>query len=147
MKDDYFTFKLQGVNTSAFIGNDVVIEDVNLLAGQFCHKRKTLEQAIGQSNSIVILQKQQESFDKSLNREISSFEQIFRNDPEMKIRLIPALIHIASFKNIKKRYLHNKFDSEKQLMNPELLKINWYPSVDYLIRRFVMQNKSIHTVT
>ena len=39
MRDDYFMFKLWGVNTSAFVGNDVVIEDVNLLAGQFRHKR------------------------------------------------------------------------------------------------------------
>ena len=27
-------------------------------------------------------------------------------------------------------------------MSPELLKTNWYPAADYLIRRFVRQNKS-----
>ena len=27
-------------------------------------------------------------------------------------------------------------------MNPELLKTNWHPVADYLIRRFVRQNKS-----
>ena len=27
-------------------------------------------------------------------------------------------------------------------MNTELLKTNWYPAADYLIRRFVRQNKS-----
>ena len=27
-------------------------------------------------------------------------------------------------------------------MNPELLKMNWYPAADYLIRRFVRQNQS-----
>ena len=54
MKNGYFTFKLRGVDTSAFVGND----NVNLLAGQFRHKWQTLEQAIEPSNSIEILQKQ-----------------------------------------------------------------------------------------
>ena len=76
MKVSYFTFKLQSVDTSAFVGNDAVIEDVNLLAGEFRHKRQTLEQAIAQSKSIDILQKQQQSFDKNLNIEASSFEQV-----------------------------------------------------------------------
>ena len=113
MRDGYFTFKLRGVDTLAFVGNDAVIEDVNLLAGQFRHKRQTLEQAIEQSNSIDILQKQQESFDKNLNIEVSSFDQVFKDDRETKIRLIRALIHFDSFKN-KKRLLHNEFSSEKQ---------------------------------
>ena len=141
MKDGYFTFKLRDVDTSAFVGNEAVIEDVNLLAGQFRHKRQTLEQAIDQSNSIDILQKQQESFNKNLNIEASSFEHVFKDDRETKIRLIRALIHFDSFKN-EKRLLHNEFSSEKQLMNPELLKTNWYPAADYLIRRFVRQNVS-----
>ena len=132
MKDGYFTFKLRNVDTSAFVGNDAVIQDVNLLAGQFHHKRQTLEQAIDQSNSIDILQKQQELFNKNLNIEASSFEQVFKDDRETKIRLIRALIHFDSFKN-KKRLLHDEFSSEKQLMNPELLKTNWYPAADYLI--------------
>ena len=140
MRDGYFTFKYRGVDTLAFVGNDAVIEDVNLLAGQFRHKRQTLEQAIEQSNSIDILQKQQESFDKNLNI-ASSFDQVFKDDRETKIRLIRALIHFDSFKN-KKRLLHNEFSSEKYLMNPELLKTNWYHAADYLIRRFVRQNKS-----
>ena len=84
MKDGCFTFKLWGVDTSAVVGNDAVIEDVNLLAGQFRHKRQTLEQAINQSNSIDILQKQQESFDKNLNIEASSFEQYFKDDLKRK---------------------------------------------------------------
>ena len=46
MKDGYFTFKLRGVDTEAFVDNDAVIEDFNLLAGQFRHKRQTFEQAI-----------------------------------------------------------------------------------------------------
>ena len=112
-KDSYFTFKLWGVDTPALVGNDVVIEDGNLLAGQFHHKRQTLEHAIEQSNSIDILQKQQESFDKNLNIEVSSFDQVFKDDRETKIRLIRALIHFDSFKN-KKRLLHNEFSSEKQ---------------------------------
>ena len=33
MKDGCFTFKLPGVDTSLFVGNDGVIEDVNFLAG------------------------------------------------------------------------------------------------------------------
>ena len=124
MKDGYFTFKLRGVDTSAFAGNDAVIEYVNLLAGQFRHKQQTLEQVIEQSNSIDILQKHQESFDKNLNIEASSFDQVFKDDRETKIGLIRALIHFDSFKN-KKKLLHKEFSSEKHLMNPELLKANW----------------------
>ena len=133
MKDGYFMFKLRGVDTSAFVGNDEVIKDVNLLADQFCHKWQILEQTIEKSNLIDILQKQQESFYKSLNKEPYSLEQIFKDIRETKIWLIRALIHFDSFKN-KKRLLHNEFSSEKQLMNPELLKTNWYPAADYLIR-------------
>ena len=140
IKDGCFTFKLRAVNTSAFVGNDAVIEDVNLLADQFRHTRQTLGQAVDQSNSIDILQKQQESFDKNLNIEASSFEQIFKGESETKIRWIRALIHFDSIK-IKISLLHNEFSIEKQLLNPELLKTNWYPAADYLIRRFVRQNK------
>ena len=103
MKDGCYTFKLRGVGTSLFVGNDGVIEDVNFLAGQFCHKRQTFEQAIYQSNSIDILQKQQESFNKNLNIEACSFVQDFKDDRETKIWLIRALIHFDSFKN------NNKF--------------------------------------
>ena len=42
MKDGCFKFKLRGVGTSLFVCNDGVIEEVNFLAGQFCHKRKLL---------------------------------------------------------------------------------------------------------
>ena len=70
LKDGYFTFKLRHSNTSAFAGNDAVIEDVNLLAGQFRHKRQTSEQAIDQSNSIDTLQKQQQIFDENLQIKI-----------------------------------------------------------------------------
>ena len=107
MKDGYFTFKLRGVDTSAFAGNDAVIEYVNLLAGQFRHKQQTLEQVIEQSNSIDILQKHQESFDKNLNIEASSFDQVFKDDRETKIWLIRALIHFDSFKNKKNFYIKN----------------------------------------
>ena len=62
-----------------------MIEDVNLLAGQFRHKRQTLEQAINQSNSIDTLQKQQESFAENLNIEASSFEQYFNDDLKRKL--------------------------------------------------------------
>jgi len=55
MKDGFFTFNLRDNAHSAFVGNDAVIEDVNLLAGQFRHKRQTLDQAIQQSNCIQIL--------------------------------------------------------------------------------------------
>lgn len=75
LKDGYFTFKLRHSNTSAFVGNDAVIEDVNLLAGQFHHKRQTLEQAIDQSNSIDTLQKQQQIFDKNLQIKITDCEK------------------------------------------------------------------------
>ena len=75
LKDDYFTFKLRHSNTSAFVGNDAVIEDVNLLAGQFRHKRQTLEQAIDQSDSIDTLQKQQQIFDKNLQIKITDCEK------------------------------------------------------------------------
>ena len=107
MRDGYFTFKLRGVDALAFVGNDAVIEDVNLLAGQFRHKPQTLEEAIEQSNSIDILQKQQESFDKNLNIEASSFDQVIKDDRETKIRLIRALIHFDSFKNKNDFYITN----------------------------------------
>ena len=58
MMDGYFTFQLRDSSKSAFVGYDATIEDVNLLAGQFRHKRQTLEQAIEQSLCIDILQKQ-----------------------------------------------------------------------------------------
>ena len=67
MREGFFTHKLRNTDKSAFVGNDAVIEDVNLLAGQFRHKRQTLEQAIDQSNSIDVLQKQRQLFDKNLN--------------------------------------------------------------------------------
>ena len=95
MKDGCFTFKLRGVDTSAFVGNDVVIEDVNLLADQFCRKR--------------------ELFDKNLNIETSSFVQVFKDDCKIKIWSIRALIHFDSFKN-KQGFLHNEFSCEKQLI-------------------------------
>ena len=104
MRDGYFTFKFRGVDTLAFVGNDAVIEDVNLLAGQFRHKRQTLEQAIEQSNSIDILQKQKESFNKNLNIEASSFGHVFKDDCKTKIRLMQALIHFESFKNKKNTF-------------------------------------------
>ena len=49
MNDSHFTFKLQGVNTSVFVGNDAVTERVALFAGQFRCKQETFEQAIDQS--------------------------------------------------------------------------------------------------
>ena len=116
------------------------------MARQFHHKRQTLEQAIDQSNSIDILQKQQESFNKNLNIEASSFEQVFKDDRETKIRLIRTLIHFDSFKN-KKRLLHDEFSSEKKLMNPELLKTNWYPAADYLIVRQNISNPFCNLIT
>ena len=37
----------------------------------------------------------------------------------------------------------NEFSSkENQNLNPEILKRNWYPAADFLIRRYVKQNKS-----
>ena len=53
-----------------------------------------------------------------------------------------ALLHFASFKN-KKRPLVNEFSCEdNKTLNPKVLKTNWYPAADFLIRRFVKQNKS-----
>ena len=43
MREGFFTHKRRNTDKSAFVGNDAVIEDVNLLAGQFHHKRQTLE--------------------------------------------------------------------------------------------------------
>ena len=45
------------------MGNVAVTEDVNLLVGEFRQKRQALEQAIDQSNSLDILQKQQQKLD------------------------------------------------------------------------------------
>ena len=110
-----------------------MIEDVNLLAEQFRHKRQTLEQAIDQSNSIHVLQKQQQLFDKNLNMQASECDQIFKDDCETKIHLVCALIHFNSFKN-KNRLLYNEFSTENCVLNPEILKRNWYPGADYLIQ-------------
>ena len=141
MREGFFTYKLRNTDKSAFVGNDAVIEDVNLLAGQFLHKRQTPEQAIGQSNSIDVLQKQQQLFGKNLNIQTSEYDQIFKDDRETKIRLVRALMYFNSFKN-KNRLLYNEFSTENRVLNPEILKPNWYPATDYLIRRFVKQNTS-----
>ena len=66
-REGFFTHKLRNTDKSTFVGNDAVIEEVNLLAGQFRHKRQTLEQVIDQSNAIDVLQKQQQLFDKNVN--------------------------------------------------------------------------------
>ena len=53
-----------------------------------------------------------------------------------------GLLHFASFKN-KKQLLVNEYSCEyNKTLNPEVLKTNWYPVADFLIRRFVKQNKS-----
>ena len=53
-----------------------------------------------------------------------------------------ALLHFASFKN-KNRPIVNEFGCEdNKTLNPEVLKTNWYRAADFLIRRFVKQNKS-----
>ena len=120
LKDGYFRFKLHDSNTSAFAGNFVVIEVVNLLADQFRHKPQTFEQAIDQSNSIDILHKQQQKFDE----------------------LARALLHSKFFKN-KKRLFANEFSCDNiRTLNSEVLKTNWYPGADFFIRGSVEQNKS-----
>ena len=73
IREGFFTYKLRNTDKLAFVGNDAVLE-VNLLAGQFCHKRETLEQVIDQSNSIDVLQKQQQLFDKNLNVQSSGYD-------------------------------------------------------------------------
>ena len=53
-----------------------------------------------------------------------------------------ALLHFVSFKN-KNRPIVNEFGCEdNKTLNPEVLKTNWYRAADFLIRRFVKQNKS-----
>ena len=59
LKDGYFTYYLRNRDGSAYVGFDVVIEDVNLLAGDFRYKRQNLVQAIQQSNLIELFLKQQ----------------------------------------------------------------------------------------
>ena len=52
------------------------------------------------------------------------------------------MLHFGSSKN-KKRPLLNEFSSkDNQMVNPEILKTNWYPAADFLVRRFVKNNKS-----
>ena len=71
--------------------------------------------------------------------------QIFKDDREIKICLVRALTHFSSFKN-KNRLLYNEFSAENRILNvlnPKILKLNWYPAADYLIRRFVKKNTSI----
>ena len=64
-----------------------MIEDVNLLADQFCHKR--------------------ELFDKNLNTETSSFVQVFKDDCKIKIWLIRALFTLILLKTNKAFYITN----------------------------------------
>ena len=78
MREGFLTYKLRNTDKSAFVGNDAVIEDVKVLPGQFRHKRQTLEQAIDQSNSIDVLQKQQQLFDKNLNIQASEYDQVLK---------------------------------------------------------------------
>ena len=56
--------------------------------------------------------------------------------------MVGGLLHFASFKN-KKQPLVNEYSCEyNKTLNPKVLKTNWYPVADFLIRRFVKQNKS-----
>ena len=142
LKNGHFTFKLRDNDSSAFLGNDAVIEDVNLLAGQFRHKRQTLGQAIDQCNCIDLLQREQKIFDKNLDIKMKAYEHTFKDDLETKLQIIRALLHFGSFKN-KNRSLCNEFSTDNNVkLNPERLKKYWYPVANYLIRRFVKNNKS-----
>ena len=142
MQDGFFSNNLRNSENSVFVGNDTLIEDVNLLAGQFRHKRQTVDQAIAQSSSIDILQSQVDNINKNLGIKSSFFEPHFKDDRETKLRLVRAMINFGSFKN-KSRKLANEFCINDKVYNLEILKINWYPVADYMIRRYVQQNKCL----
>ena len=81
-------------------------------------------------------------FNKNLQIKVTDCKQIFKDDRETKFRLVCVLLHFASFKS-KKRPLVKEFSCEhNKTLNPKVLKANWYPATDFLIRRFVKQNTS-----
>ena len=62
--------------------------------------------------------------------------KFLKDDCKTKIHLVCILMHFNSFKN-KDRLLYNKFSTENRVLNPknpEILKPNWYPAGDYLIK-------------
>ena len=84
LKGGYFTYCMRNRDGSAYVGFDVVIKDVNLLAGDFTHKRQNLGQAIQQSNLIYLFLKQQNNIDNNLYFTRSHFEKSFKDDRETK---------------------------------------------------------------
>ena len=67
-------YKQTSKDKSAFVGNDAVMKNANLLAGQFRHKSQTTDQVIDQSNAIDALQKQQQLLYKNLNIQASGYD-------------------------------------------------------------------------
>ena len=143
LKDGYFTYYLRNRDGSAYVGFDVVIEDVNLLPGDFRHKRQNLVQAIQQSNLIELFLKQQNNIDNNLYFNRSHFEKSFKDDRETKTRLIRVMLNFKSFQ-CHDRKLGNEFEQcTGKSYNSEILKRNWYPAAHYLMRKYILQN---HTV-
>ena len=143
LKDGYFTYYLRNRDGSAYVGFDVVIEDVNLLPGDFRHKRQNLVQAIQQSNLIELFLKQQNNIDTNLYFNRSHFEKSFKDDRETKTRLIRVMLNFKSFQ-CHDRKLGNEFEQcTGKSYNSEILKRNWYPAAHYLMRKYILQN---HTV-
>ena len=143
LKDGYFTYYLRNRDGSAYVGFDVVIEDVNLLPGDFRHKRQNLVQAIQQSNLIELFLKQQNNIDNNLYFNRSHFEKSFKDDRETKTRLIRVMLNFKSFQ-CHDRKLGNEFEQcTGKSYNSEILKRNWYPAAHYLMRKYILQ---YHTV-
>ena len=139
LKDGYFTYYLRNRDGSAYVGFDVVIEDVNLLAGDFRYKRQNLVQAIQQSNLIELFLKQQNNIDNNLHFNRSHFEKSFKDDRETKTRLIRVTLNFKSFQ-CHDRKLGNEFEQcTGKSYSSKILKRNWYPAAHYLI----LQNHNV----
>ena len=128
---------------SAYVGFNVVIEDVNLVAGDFRHKRQNLGQAIQQSNLIDLFLKQQNNINNNLYFTRSHFEKSFKDNRETKTRLIRVMLNFKSFQ-CQDRKLGNEFKQcTGKSYNSEILKRNWYPAAHYLMRKYILQNNTV----
>ena len=73
MNDSHFTFKLQGVNTSAFVGNDAVTNMLLYLLFSFVANKKLSSRQLTKVIQSTSYKNNRKSFDKNLNIEEESF--------------------------------------------------------------------------
>ena len=110
---------------TAHAGFDVVVEDVNLLSGDFKHKRQNLGQAIQQSNLTESFLKQHSNIDNNLYFNRNHFEKSFKDDRENKTRLIRVMLNFKLF-HCHDRNFGNEFERcTDKSYNSKILKRNW----------------------